>query len=82
LRTTLNEILAKEIANTLSPKSSRLAHLYGSPKTHKTKLSITPILSATGTYDYKLAKWLEEKLNQTINESTVNDAWWNWQPFF
>jgi len=32
-----------------SPKSSRLAHLYGLPKTHKATLSMRPILSATGT---------------------------------
>ena len=34
-----------------------------------------PILSATGTYNYKLAKWLEEKLKPlSINEYTVTDA--------
>ena len=33
------------------------------------------ILSATGTYNYKLAKWLEEKLKPlSINEYTINDA--------
>ena len=73
--TTLHEILPEEIANTLSPKSSRLAHLYGLPKTHKATLSMRPILSATGTYNYKLAKWLEEKLKRlSINEYTITDA--------
>ena len=34
-----------------------------------------PILSATGTYNYKLAKWLEEKLKPlSINEYTITDA--------
>jgi hypothetical protein len=67
--------LPEEIANTLSPKSSRLAHLYGLPKTHKATLSMRPILSATGTYNYKLAKWLEEKLKPlSINEYTITDA--------
>lgn len=75
LRTTLREILPEEIADTLSPKSSRLAHLYGLPKTHKATLSMRPILSATGTYNYKLAKWLEEKLKPlSINEYTITDA--------
>ena len=33
-----------------------------------------PILSATGTYNYKLAKWLDEKLKSlSINEYTVSD---------
>ena len=67
--------MPEEIANTLSPKSSRLAHLYGLPKTHKATLSMRPILSATGTYNHKLAKWLEEKLKPfSINEYTITDA--------
>ena len=71
----IREILPEEIANTLSPKSSRLAHLYGLPKTHKATLSMRPILSATGTYNHKLAKWLEEKLKPlSINEYTITDA--------
>ena len=75
LRTTLHAILPLEIANTLSPTSSWLAHLYGLPKTHKATLSMRPILSATGTYNYKLAKWLEEKLKPlSINEYTITDA--------
>ena len=39
LRTALRQILPEEIANSLSPKSSRLSHLYGLPKTHKATLS-------------------------------------------
>ena len=34
-----------------------------------------PILSATGTYNHKLAKWVEEKLKPlSINEYTITDA--------
>ncbi len=33
-----------------------------------------PILSATGTYNFKLAKWLDEKLKSlSINKYTVSD---------
>ena len=33
-----------------------------------------PILSATGTYNYKLAKWLDEKLKPSpTNEHTIGD---------
>ena len=65
----------EEIANTLSSKSFRLAHLYGLPKTHKATLSMRPILSGTGTYNHKLAKWLEEKLKPlSIKEYTITDA--------
>ena len=34
-----------------------------------------PILSASGTYSYKLAKWLEEKLKPlSVNQYTNDDA--------
>ena len=34
-----------------------------------------PILSATGTYNYNLAKWLEERLKPlSVNEFTITDA--------
>ena len=75
LHETLYQILPEEIANSLSSKSSRLAHLYGLPKTHKATLSMRPILSATRTYNYNLAKWLEQKLNPlSLNEYTITDA--------
>ena len=68
------KILPKPIANPLIQKGSRLAHLIGLPKTHKKKLVVRPILSATGTYNYKLAKWLDEKLKPlSVNEQTIND---------
>ena len=75
VNTVLREILPKNIADSLCPKGSRLAHLYGHPKTHKANLSMRPILSATGTYNYNLAKWLEEKLKPlSVNEYTITDA--------
>jgi len=43
----LHRILLENVASSLSPKSSRLVNLYGLPKTHKAKLSMRPILSAT-----------------------------------
>ncbi|XP_068759489.1 uncharacterized protein [Montipora capricornis] len=71
----LHRILPQEIATSLSPKSSRLAHLYGLPKTHKANLSMRAILSATGTYNFNLAKWLEEKLKPlSVNEYTITDV--------
>ena len=67
-------ILPKSLADSICPKGSRLAHLYGLPKTHKPELSMTPILSATGTYNYPLAKWLEEKLKPlSTNAYTISD---------
>ena len=58
----------------MSSSGSRLAHLYGLPKTHKPKLAIRPILSATNTYNYALAKWLDDKLKPlSLNQHTVTD---------
>ena len=59
-------------------KGSRLAHLYGlargQPKTHKERLAMHPILSATDTYNYALVKQLDEKLKPlSINEYTISD---------
>ena len=71
----LHQILPEDITTSLSPKSSRLAHLYGLPKTHKAKLSMRPILSATGTYNFNLAKWLEQKLKPlSVNEYKITGA--------
>ena len=74
LASIVRRILPKSIADSLVQKGSRLAHLYGLPKTHKKKLAMRPILSATGTYNYKLAKWLDEKLKPlSTNEHTIGD---------
>ena len=67
-------ILPKDIADDICPKGSRLAHLCGLPKTHKPKLAMRPILSATETYNYKLAKWLDDKLKPlSVNQFTITD---------
>ena len=46
LESVVRKILPKQIADSVCPKGSRLAHLYGLPKTHKEKLAMRPILSA------------------------------------
>ncbi|KAL9970673.1 hypothetical protein ACROYT_G023083 [Oculina patagonica] len=75
LDSVVRKILPKEIADSVCLKGSRLAHLYGLPKTHKEKLSMRPILSATGTYNYALAKWLDEKLKPlSVNRYTISDT--------
>ena len=74
LSSVVQRILPKAIADSVIQKGSRLAHLYGLPKTHK-KLATRPILSVTGTYKYKLAKWLDEKLKPlSINGHTVSET--------
>ena len=66
--------LPKPIADTIRPTGSRLAHLYGLLKRYKDRLSMRPILSATQTYNYGLAKWLNTKLKPlSLNCCTVTD---------
>ena len=75
LAATVERILPKAVASTVIQNGSRLVHLYGLPNTHKRQLAMRPILSATGTYNYKLAKWLAEKLKPlSVNDHTINDV--------
>lgn len=70
---TVRRIPPESIASVRST-GSRLAHLYGLPKTHKKQLAMRPILSASGTYKYVLAKRLDSKLKPlSWNEHTVID---------
>ena len=72
LESTVHRILLKPIADSVRPTGSRLEHLYGLPKTHKERLAMRPILSATQTYNYGLATLLEEKLS--YNQYTITDT--------
>ena len=68
-------ILPTAIAESVRPSGSRLAHLYGLPKTHKKELAMRPILSATQTYNYALAKWLDDKLKPLVtNQYMISDT--------
>ena len=59
----------------VKPWSFRRCLPYGLPKTHKKVLSVRPILSATATYNYPLAKWLDNKLKPlSINKYTITDT--------
>ena len=75
LDSVVRRILPKHISDTVCMKRSRYAHLYGLPKTHKERLAMRPILSATGTYNYTLAKWLDEKLEPlSVISHTISDV--------
>ena len=55
--------------------SSCIAHLYALPKTHEKVLAMRPILSATQTYNYVLAKRLDVKLKPlSTNQYTITDT--------
>ena len=46
--------------------------MYGLPKIHKTGTPLRPIISAVGTYNYKLAKYLDKILKPLVpNENYI-----------
>ena len=51
------KILPENVAKIVYQKGSRFAHLYVLPKTHKSKLSISPTLSAVGAYNEILVSY-------------------------
>ena len=75
LESIVRRILPTPVADSVRPSGTRLAHLYGLPKTHEKVLAMRPILSATQTYNYALAKWLHVKLKPlSTNQYTITDA--------
>ena len=60
--------------DTVRPAGSRLANFYGLLKTHKDRLEMRPILSATQKYNFALAKWLDTKVEPvSLNRYTATD---------
>ena len=43
---------------------SQCAKMYGLPKIHKTGIPLRPVMSAIGSYNYKLAKMLANKIQR------------------
>ena len=71
----MRRILPTSVADSVRPSGTRLAHLYGLPKTHEEVLAMRPTLSATQTYNYALAKWLHVNLKPlSTNQYTITDA--------
>jgi hypothetical protein len=58
------------------PSGSKLGVLYGLPKIHKKDAPIRPIISSIGTYNYKLAKYLDGIIKPLLKESKyiLNDT--------
>ena len=71
----VRRILPTSVADSVRPSGSRQAHLYCLPKTHKKVSAMRPILSATESYNYALAKWLDVKLKPlSIIQHTLSDT--------
>ncbi|CAF1562230.1 unnamed protein product [Adineta ricciae] len=61
--------------NFCRPRGSQPARIYGLPKIHKLGAPLRPIVSASGTFNYKLAKLLANKLDYLRkNESIIKDT--------
>ena len=70
-----NGILNESSYKELFTSGSKPGVLYGLPKVHKEGHPLRPILSAIGTFNYKLAKFLVPILSPlTVNEYTVKDS--------
>ncbi|CAF1531073.1 unnamed protein product [Adineta steineri] len=53
------------------PVGSQPARIYGLPKIHKKGAPLRPILSASNTFNYKLAKWLVTELSVLKEHKTI-----------
>ena len=66
-------IFTKETYEKIYPSGSKPVFIYGTPKIHKLKhknindLSLHPIISSIGTYNYNLAKFLSSLLEPVIS---------------
>jgi len=71
-----NNEINEEIFKQIMPKGSKAGVLYGLPKIHKDGAPIRPIISAVGTYNYKLAKYLDSIIKplRNTNGSMLKDA--------
>ena len=59
--------IEKEVYDKILPCGSRAGVLYGLPKIHKVGTPIRPIISAVKTYNYELAKYLDQILKPVVN---------------
>ena len=67
--------ISKGIMQSLQASGSTPGLLYGLPKVHKEGHPLRPILSAIGTANYNIAKYLVPILSPlTINEHTIKDS--------
>ena len=61
--------MSEEDFKRICPSGSRAGVMYGLPKIHKDNCPIRPVVSACGTYNYFLAKWLDEILSPLLNNN-------------
>jgi hypothetical protein len=57
----------KQLYDNLRPMGSNSGSLYGLPKVHKEGFPMRPIISSIGTYNYKLAKYLDSLIKPLLD---------------
>ena len=66
LKFTKNNMLPKDIAKSIRPVGSQRPRLYGLPKIHKDGVPLRPVLSAIGSPQYPVAKYLASVLKPVL----------------
>ena len=70
-----NNSISDETYKSLCPSGSRPGIMYGLPKVHKANVPIRPIISAIGSFNHKLAKYLVAILKPlSFNTYTILDT--------
>ena len=67
LRKYIKPHVQADVYNDILPSGSRAGTLYGLPKTHKPGCPLRPIVSAIGTPQYQLAKFLNSYIQPLVN---------------
>ena len=65
------QAIDKPTLKRIIPSGSRPGVMYGLSKIHKANSPIRPIISAVGTYNYKLAKYLVEILTPLLDDNVI-----------
>ena len=68
------KFLSSDLYERLYPNGSSVGRLYGLPKVHKEGVPLRPILSAVGTHNHAVAKYLAELINPVSNSKGKHSA--------
>ena len=67
----IKPIVDEKVYFTLIPKGSQPGKMYGMAKHHKIDCPLRPVLSAIGTPEYGLCKWLENQLKPLLKSKWI-----------
>merc|ERR1712096_604980 len=67
----MGPIVDEKVYFSLIPKGSQPGKMYGMAKHHKIDCPLRPVLSAIGTPEYGLCKWLENQLKPLLKSKWI-----------